>query len=97
MLEKLRIARSRFESDEDAVLAEAVQNVQRATDPLTDDERVVYDADQLLGSIMMDDLTTALDALDEQFFGWMREDADNLEVRTRRYVREHLDAFVTLE
>jgi hypothetical protein len=54
MLRRLSVTRSRFAADQDAILAEAVMNTQTATDPLTVDERIVYDADEYLGSIMMD-------------------------------------------
>jgi hypothetical protein len=54
MLERLRVTRARLAADEDAVLLEAVLNTQTASDPLSEDERVVYDADEYLGNIMMD-------------------------------------------
>ena len=54
MLRRLHVTRSRFAAEEDAVLTESVLNAQTAFDPLTLDERVVYDADEYLGCIMMD-------------------------------------------
>jgi hypothetical protein len=54
MLERLLVTRNRFESDRDAVLLEAIINNQRATEPMSTEERVVFDADQYLGSVMMD-------------------------------------------
>jgi hypothetical protein len=54
VLRRLHVARSRFAADEDAVLTESVLNAQSAFDPMTLDERVVYDADDYLGCIMMD-------------------------------------------
>ena len=149
MLRRLHVARSRFAADEDAVLAESVMNAQTAVDPLTLDERVVYDADEYLGSIMMDGhiltfsnkgleriddfvkaldrvgatrenallgqalllwekhgyvafdeaddaLRSAFDVLDEQFFAAASAE-DSLELRTKHYVREHIDAFVILD
>lgn len=124
-------------------------NTQTATDPLTEDERIVYDADEYLGSIMMDghgltlankglqriremeralerlrangerallgealllweqrgctdfdepddDMRSAMEALDEQFFEAASAE-DSLEIRTKHYVRDHLDTFVVLE
>ncbi len=54
MLRRLHVLRARFAADQDAVLAEAVINAERAVEPLTPDERVVRDCDEYLGSIMMD-------------------------------------------
>jgi uncharacterized protein DUF4375 len=54
VLRRLHVTRSRFAADEDAILTEAVMNTQTAADPLTLDERVVYDADEYLGGVMMD-------------------------------------------
>jgi hypothetical protein len=54
VLRRFHVTRSRFSADEDAVLTEAVMNTQAATDPLTVDERAVYDSDEYLGSVMMD-------------------------------------------
>jgi hypothetical protein len=45
VLRRLHVARSRFAADEDTVLTESVLNAQTAVDPLSLDERVVYDAD----------------------------------------------------
>lgn len=143
-MSKLRVARGRFAAEEDAVLSEAVMNAQGATDPMTQDERTVYDADEFLGSVMMDGLLltfsnkglerirdmgvalerigadterallgealllwqehgdagealkAAVDALDQRFFE-AASAGNNVDVRTKRYVREHLDSFIVLE
>jgi len=149
VLHRLHVSQARFAADQDAVLAEAVINSERAVEPLTPDERVVRDCDEYLGSIMMDGhlltfsnngpervnefsnsldqvaatrelallrealrlweehgyadhavaedaLHNELDALDQQFFEAGGAE-DSLDIRTKKYVFDHLDGFIILE
>ena len=149
MLKRLVVSRARFDSDSDSVLLEAIFNNQTAAEPLTAQERIVFDADQYLSSVMMDGhllafcsngpkpvaewakalqplgaaeelgflaealelwvgagcpdydaanevLSERLDDVDQRFYTAM-EAGENLETRTKRYVRENLTSFVDFE